>query len=81
MHKNCVVCGRPDSDVHHIKTRGSGGTDDPWNLVHLCRREHAEIHQIGSVRFTKKYINFFEHISKKGWYIDGNKLRNVNNEL
>lgn len=28
--------------VHHIKTRGSGGDDDPKNLITLCQKHHDE---------------------------------------
>lgn len=31
-------------DVHHIETRGSGGDDDPGNLVCLCRKHHNAVH-------------------------------------
>ena len=31
-------------DVHHIKTRGSGGGDTGDNLILLCRKHHQEAH-------------------------------------
>jgi hypothetical protein len=31
-------------DVHHIETRGSGGSDLPNNLICLCRKHHQETH-------------------------------------
>ena len=33
-----------DFDVHHIRSRGAGGTDDVGNLICLCRRHHIEVH-------------------------------------
>jgi 5-methylcytosine-specific restriction endonuclease McrA len=41
--------------MHHIVSRGAGGTDDDWNLLSLCRRCHADVHQIGWVRFVARY--------------------------
>ena len=42
-----------DADSHHLKTKGSGGSD--LTCVPLCRRHHSEIHQIGREKFEKKY--------------------------
>ena len=51
----CVVCGLWPVDVHHIRTRGSGGGDELSNLMALCRRHHVEIHQTGRETFMRKY--------------------------
>lgn len=33
----CEACGAARaSEVHHRKYRSRGGTDDVWNLLHLC---------------------------------------------
>ena len=41
-------CGRwmafNESHLHHIKSRGSGGSDDPSNLILICWRCHRKIH-------------------------------------
>ena len=31
-------------DPHHIKSRGSGGGDEPENIITLCRRHHNDAH-------------------------------------
>lgn len=41
----CVAClmgGRPTpaTEVHHVKAKADGGTDDPENLVSICRDCH-----------------------------------------
>lgn len=41
----CQLCGRPASDVHHILFRSHGGSDDPRNLICLCRGCHSLAHQ------------------------------------
>ena len=38
-----VRCGGP-VDVHHIRRRGQGGTDELDNLIALCRSCHAWVH-------------------------------------
>ena len=44
--KGCAICGwnKAICDVHHIKHRKNGGTDDNNNLVILCPNCHREIH-------------------------------------
>ena len=37
----CRECGETATDVHHVIRRADGGTDDPANLVSLCRGCHA----------------------------------------
>lgn len=44
-HK-CVKCGSTERlEVHHIKHRAEGGTDELHNLVTLCAWCHAEEHK------------------------------------
>lgn len=44
--KCCVLCGETEGlEVHHIKYRSEGGTDDMNNLVTLCKRCHAIQHE------------------------------------
>lgn len=51
----CHVCGVTPVDVHHIKTVGSGGGDELYNLISLCRVCHTKVHQMGTKTFFKKY--------------------------
>lgn len=42
----CQVCGKKSkTEMHHIKTRGSGGNDTEENLVEVCRICHTKIHK------------------------------------
>lgn len=67
-HKGrCVVCSRVGCDGDHIKTKGSGGPDLPWNIMHLCRVHHTEKHQIGLVTFAKKYWKVHRWLLSNGW--------------
>ena len=40
-HGACVLCGRPATDVDHIKPRSEGGRDEVANLRSLCHDCHA----------------------------------------
>ena len=39
--KNCLAVA---VDIHHIKPKGRGGTDEASNLVALCRNCHQLAH-------------------------------------
>lgn len=44
----CAICGSTDGlDLHHIKPRRTGGTDDKENLQLLCRNCHAQTSSFG----------------------------------
>ncbi len=65
---NCQACeeyGRLDK--HHLKTRGSGGSDDDSNLIQLCRSCHQSIHYSGSTKFIKRFPKLQEILKDKGW--------------
>lgn len=47
-HYRCQQCGSLDDlDVHHIKARQDGGSDDPENLTTLCRQCHVKTASYG----------------------------------
>lgn len=54
-HMRCECCGNWSAAPHHIRTRGSGGDDDPRNLLALCTTHHNEIHQLGNREFSERY--------------------------
>ena len=51
----CQCCGKKNCrlEVHHIKFRRDGGTDDEENLITLCKECHDGIHA-GTVTLNKK---------------------------
>lgn len=58
-HRICCVCGQP-GEVHHVETIGMGRKraavdDSGYEKICLCRRHHAEAHQIGINAFEDKY--------------------------
>jgi hypothetical protein len=72
----CLVCQDRVVDVAHIKSRGSGGTDDEWNLMPLCRKHHTEQHTIGIISFIQKYLTVSIYLSDQGWFLYNGKLVN-----
>ena len=51
----CQCCGKKNCrlEVHHIKFRSDGGTDDEENLITLCKECHDKVHA-GIVVLDKK---------------------------
>ena len=76
---NCLCCGAiPPVDACHIKSRGSGGGDEWWNVIPMCRKCHTEQHSIGWLRFIKKHSHINEHLSDLGWENNLGNLFNKN---
>lgn len=61
-------------DASHIKTRGSGGPDTPWNVVSHCRKHHVEWGQYGVTKFIQKYPQMAVKLKIIGWSWLGGKL-------
>lgn len=68
----CVACRFVGVDLHHIKTRKSGGSDEPHNLMPLCHRHHVEIHALGIKKFSSKkgHVHVLSWLLKNGWTYD-----------
>ncbi len=67
----CCACGRPGpSECHHVRTRGSGGTDDPRNLLPLCTGCHTgnpNAWHRGRETFLDSFPHVREILKKMGW--------------
>ena len=76
----CIICGN-QAERCHVKSRGSGGTDDDWNIMSMCRKHHQEQHFIGWTVFYFKYPEVQPILRDKGWSLDSytNRLFNPNN--
>lgn len=68
-NKECLNCSRITFNgncLHHIKTRGSGGTDDEWNLMPLCQQCHNKVHAEGLTKFSRNlYVE--KWLKENGW--------------
>jgi hypothetical protein len=72
----CMACGSlPPNDCHHIKSKGSGGGDDSFNLLTLCRVCHSNVHQFGDFKFYTKYSHLLPYLDRLGWEFVDRKLR------
>lgn len=60
VNRNCVICGKPHSDLAHRYAVGKGRNRNKINhvgnqVLALCRSHHSEQHQIGMNTFNRKY--------------------------
>ena len=60
VNRNCVICGKPHSDLAHRFAVGRGRDRTKINhfgnqVLALCRSHHNEQHQIGMDAFNNKY--------------------------
>ena len=60
VNRNCVICGKPDSDLAHRFAVGRGRDRTKINhfgnqVLALCRSHHNEQNQIGMDTFNNKY--------------------------
>ena len=60
-HPECEACGFPSEELHHIISRRSGGLDEEWNWLALCKVCHSIFHNSGRVTFCKR----FPHLEDK----------------
>ncbi len=68
MTGNCEACGEwRELEQCHIKSRGAGGSDDPRNLILMCRREHNMQHSLGWARFIARNPRIEMLLRMKGW--------------
>ncbi|PTG53186.1 hypothetical protein BU687_05940 [Staphylococcus chromogenes] len=60
VNRNCVICGKPHSDLAHRYAVGRGRDRTKINhygnqVLALCREHHTEQHNIGMDSFNDKY--------------------------
>ncbi|NTU49575.1 MAG: HNH endonuclease [Desulfobulbaceae bacterium] len=64
----CEVCGLPAVDLHHIESRGMGGSktkDNPENLIALCRLCHTKAHAYPEIQ--KPILQEIHDQTMEGW--------------
>lgn len=72
MQENCSICNRyGDLDRDHIKTKGSGGPDDDYNIWLICRLCHIDKHGKGLSWIINKYPHTKDILKSKGWEVIG----------
>ena len=60
INRQCVICGKPKSDLAHRYAIGRGRNRNTMNhygnqVLALCRNHHNEQHNIGMDSFNRKY--------------------------
>jgi hypothetical protein len=69
----CVACGIEGDGVvclHHVKSRGSGGSNHPSNLMPLCQIHHNQIHANGTWKMSKIFRGVRDWLDMNGWILD-----------
>jgi 5-methylcytosine-specific restriction endonuclease McrA len=71
----CEICLWHDEGncAHHLKTRGSGGGDEWFNLMTLCIRCHSMVHDYGYNKMIIKQPRLLKGLLKRGWFKDENE--------
>lgn len=64
--KVCILCPNPATPAH-VKTRGSGGDDETWNIVALCGLHHTEQGSMPIADFAERYDKYKEWLIKNNW--------------
>lgn len=72
-HRKCAICNEAGADVHHLDAVGMGRDREDivhvgLNAIALCRKHHAQAHNMGKDSFCRKYhvngIRLDEHLCK-----------------
>jgi hypothetical protein len=69
----CFVCRYRPTDPCHIISRGSGGPDEPYNVISLCRKHHQLHHSLGWFKMCEEHPFLKQEIYQRGFRFDGNK--------
>jgi 5-methylcytosine-specific restriction endonuclease McrA len=62
LHPHCEACGFPSEQLHHILSRRSGGPDEEWNWMALCKCCHNNFHALGRASFAERYLATMDRI-------------------
>jgi 5-methylcytosine-specific restriction endonuclease McrA len=58
----CEICGHTTEELHHIISRKTGGLEEEWNYLALCRYCHNGFHSIGRYSFAVRYPSVYDKI-------------------
>lgn len=77
-HEPCLRCGEYvlDRCYHHVKTKGSFGSDHKSNLMSLCDHCHTKgsrsVHQVGITKFAAESPAVKSWLLWHNWQFDDN---------
>ena len=76
--RGCCACGNMyRTEIHHIKTRGAGGSNHRSNLIPLCSGCHTQepyAWHRGVKRFLERFPHVLERLIEMGWQMHNGKL-------
>jgi len=65
--KPCFICHDPKSEVHHLRTRAAGGSDEAHNILPVCRVCHQIFHKKGISFVADKFDHFKTWLRENNW--------------
>lgn len=68
LPSGCVICNK-SAEIHHIKTRKTGGSDHWRNTIRVCREHHSMIHSKGNNFMANEYPSYRKALIDRGWEI------------
>ncbi len=71
----CEECGAPAVDVHHITPRSLGGSDEPENLIALCRSVNHCHDRAAAGKLSKEYLYSVVWLRMDGNVREGQHLK------
>jgi len=69
LHIRCLNHPNTQAELHHVKSRGSGGKDETHNLMPLCRDCHSKVHTVGLNKFVKDNPYTNSWLRQQGWSV------------
>jgi hypothetical protein len=68
-YQPCIVCGTLSEQrcYHHVKSRGSGGSDHPCNMISVCQVHHNMFHNKGNKYMTYTFKGVQQWFQLNGW--------------
>jgi hypothetical protein len=68
----CVSCRcTPPNTLHHLVSRGAGGSNHPSNILSSCTNCHALVHSMGLLWLSVRAPAVRYWLVDHGWVLDG----------
>lgn len=88
INRNCVICGKPNSDLAHLESVGRGMNRNKMDhydkhVLALCRKHHTTQHQMGIESFNNYYQlqnSWIKVDSKLNAMLKGEKTNAISND-
>ena len=64
-HQVCEACNLIETqEIHHVLSRATGGPDEAWNFLALCKSDHYLYHQMGRRSFAERFPHLADKIKE-----------------